>query len=169
MRYHAVILVTLILLIAGRAAAEPATDSHTRGLTRPSRDLIDEGRTRSSIVRSLIEALDAADVVVYVSVEPMDLPGSAHLAFLTCGADTRYLLVRINTMANRTYQVAMLGHELQHALEVAAAKDVRDFDTFVALYQRIGWRTEAGGFETERARQTGWLVQRELTGLSATR
>ena len=54
---------------------------------------------------------------------------------------------------------------LEHALEVAAAPDVRDQRGLTALYQRIG---EPGGrihsYDTRAAQNTGRRVKRELLG-----
>jgi hypothetical protein len=151
---------TAILSGDGAAAWAP----HVRGLSAPGRELLTDASARSAVVRSLIEALDATNVIVYVTVEP--LPGhrtSGYLSFLGAGGGSRYLLVRIDWLAPPRDLVVMLGHELQHALEVAAAPDVQDVLTFTALYRHIGWQSGPGRWETDLARQTGERVLRELS------
>jgi hypothetical protein len=59
--------------------------------------------------------------------------------------------------------IALIGHELQHAAEVAAAPDVKDQAGLASLYKRIG---EPGGlahsFDTRAAQNTGQRVRLEL-------
>ena len=61
-------------------------------------------------------------------------------------------------------RVALLGHELYHALEIAQEPGVRDTQTLRALYRRIGHEYGRGQFETEPARTAGRRVQAELSG-----
>jgi predicted DNA-binding transcriptional regulator YafY len=57
----------------------------------------------------------------------------------------------------------VLGHELQHAMEIAAAPDVRDTVTLRALYLRIGYeRTNGGYYETDAALEVGRQVSAEV-------
>ena len=44
--------------------------------------------------------------------------------------------------------VALLGHELQHAAEVADAPDVQTVGQFAALYRRIGVPSGAGRYDS---------------------
>ncbi len=52
-------------------------------------------------------------------------------------------------------QVAWLAHELQHALEVAAATEVRDVEGLRRLFARIGTDLGNGQFETDAAVAVG--------------
>jgi hypothetical protein len=66
-------------------------------------------------------------------------------------------------------QLIALGHELQHAVEIADAAQVVDAPTLAAHYSRIGAQTNAGSpvltFETDAARKTSMQVRRELVGV----
>ena len=59
--------------------------------------------------------------------------------------------------------ISTIGHELQHALEVAAATDVKDQRGLERLYQQIG---QAGldkrSYDTEAAQVTGRRIRAEL-------
>jgi hypothetical protein len=95
---------------------------------------------------------------------------AAHLAFAAAAAGTRYLHITLDTWrAGGWDAVPLLGHELQHALEVAAAPEVKDIWTFERLYFRIGWRSGTGAYETELARTTGRRIQEELQMAQAAR
>lgn len=59
--------------------------------------------------------------------------------------------------------ISLIGHELQHAAEVAAASEVVDDATLTALYRRIG-DPSSHGWDTIAARAMGSVVADELAG-----
>ncbi|MCX6552383.1 MAG: hypothetical protein NTY02_15500, partial [Acidobacteria bacterium] len=139
--------------------------THTRALTDAAVELLTDAAGRSAIVRAQLEELERADVVVYL-VDSMNDSGDgirATLEFVSCAAGTRYLLVRLDRWwLGPNQRVAMLAHELQHALEIAAAPDVTDTSRMVRLYRRIGWEAAAGRFESDGARSVGNRVGQQL-------
>jgi hypothetical protein len=59
--------------------------------------------------------------------------------------------------------IAMIGHELQHAVEIAAEPTVRSKRDLQNYYKRIGVASRAGDtWDTEAARHTGRRVAREV-------
>ena len=62
-------------------------------------------------------------------------------------------------------QIATLGHELQHAVEVAEEGAIVDQRSLQALYGRIGFATEdrRRQFESHAAREAGDQVRRDLS------
>ena len=71
--------------------------------------------------------------------------------------------VRIRIPGARFNLISALGHELQHALEIAAAPDVRDTVTLRTHYLRIGYeRMGRGYYETDAALEAGRRVSAEL-------
>jgi hypothetical protein len=67
-------------------------------------------------------------------------------------------------------RIAILAHELQHAVEVADAPSTTDQVGMVRLYQRIGPRNagdQAHCFDSAAAIATGQLIQREARARSA--
>lgn len=152
-------------LTGGVAAARELRPHHLRGLNAEGRDLIASAAARSAIVRNQVDTLEATDVVVYVTIEP--LPGfrrSGYLSFLSHAHGIRYLAVRLDSSTSSRESIAMLAHELQHALEVAASPEVSDGRTLARLYDRIGWRAGTGSWETDMARSVGERVRLELAG-----
>jgi hypothetical protein len=135
---------------------------------RPTQDigrrLIEDGISQSPTFRRLVRQLSQTDVIVYVEVRH-DLPWSVggSLRFVTHSPVARYLRITINGQNSRAMMVALLGHELQHALEVAEAPAVRSAGDLRALYMRIGVRMRRDAYDSEAAQVAGWHVRAELT------
>ena len=162
-------LLTALVVHAALAgtAPPPPTSTHTRALTRLSAELISAARTRVPTIRAQMDALDRTDVVVYVAHHLALSAGEppAHIVFISQAAGTRYLKVTINSWkVSQADRIQMLGHELQHALEIAAAPDVQDARSLTRLYRRIGYQVRPRQFETRAARATTDLVRDQLSG-----
>jgi len=166
----ALIVILLTLSAAGAAFAdrdELPPWQHVRALSTGAVELIWESAARSRIVLDLLRDIEETGVVVYLTdVMPGAISGPvSHLVYLSNDGATRYLLVRIDRWRSTPYErIALLGHELQHALEVARAPEVRDAQGLAKLYRRIGWENQKDKFETAAAQDTGYRVRRELTG-----
>jgi hypothetical protein len=87
----------------------------------------------------------------------------------------RYLKIEASATNRRGDAIGWLGHELQHAIEVAAAGDVTNEAGLERLYRRIGHPQvhQASRFETDAAVRAGQQVlaevrasRRALTGSS---
>ena len=165
---------TRVLVLLTLSAAHPATagaattpSTHTRPLTPSAAALLADATTRSSIVRTLLQDLERTDVVVYLSDSMVGWAGEprAYLSFMSSTASTRYLVVRIDRWRLAPFErIAWLGHELQHAMEVAAAPDVKNASGLTHLYRRIGWEDTKGRFESDAARAIGHRVRNQLFG-----
>ena len=59
-------------------------------------------------------------------------------------------------------RVAIVGHELRHALEVLELSSARSEAEVEALYDHLGWRTSAHTVETQEALDAGTAISREL-------
>lgn len=159
---------SLMIGLARATHAAPAALprwTHTLPLNADAINLLTDAAERSPLVTSLIEELERTDVVVYLTeLSPGKPPGpSSYLVFLSEDATTRYLLIRIDKWKLSPFErICLLGHELQHALEVAAAPDVRDATGLASLYRRIGWESGENRFETTAAKSMGFQVKAEL-------
>jgi hypothetical protein len=127
--------------------------------------LLAEGYAKSRTFRSLVVRLNESDVVVYV--EAQRTPRSGLRGYLmsdvVVGGGKRYLRVRLYPFGNANTLIARLGHELQHAVEVAEAPAVRDEETFSQHFVRIGGvNCGATCYETVAAGQTERAVAEEL-------
>lgn len=78
----------------------------------------------------------------------------------------RYVRILIRYGCRRDLSVALLAHELQHALEIAGAAEIVDAESMAAFYRRTGMRTCPDAafecYETENARKIGEIVLVEL-------
>ena len=152
----------------GAGGGEPGfAATHVRCLSRDARGLLDLARSRSPLIRSLVERLEQSDVVVYLQLPGDSNPQAtaSYLTFVAFAAGTRYVLVQIDPWRTIPLdRLALLGHELYHALEIAEEPGVRDAPTLCALYRRIGHECGRGQFETEPARVAGRRVQAEVSG-----
>jgi len=74
----------------------------------------------------------------------------------------RYVRIQIALRGAPDDAIAILGHELQHAIEVAQEVSVNGQDELAALYRRIGTRSGDKVYDTVAAQEVGRLVRREL-------
>lgn len=164
-----IFIVPLLGLLAahGASGGSPPVWDHTRPLTRITAALLEQAGDRVPLVRSMLEALERSDVVVYISHDLSDSLSAppAHIRFVSHVGGIRYLSVHINCWRIRERdRIARLGHELHHALEIAADPEVRDEASLVRLYQRIGFPVRSRQFDTRGARATEGRVRRQLSG-----
>jgi hypothetical protein len=143
-----------------------APDRRVRVTDARLHSLMVEGMSRSSTFASLVTAINRTDVIVYIE-KVMVLPKGTlgRLSMMPLKGDFRYLRIQIRADLSRRDAIALIGHELQHAMEIAAATEVRDSSSMIRLYERIG-HASAGehAYDTEAAQDTGRIVRRELAG-----
>jgi hypothetical protein len=157
------------------AAAQGIRDASELPRIRIHRDgrlekIISEAISASPTFRQVVNRLNRSDVVVYIRCQ-MDVsnrePG--YLKFVGSAAGYRYLQAYIRYNTSRHHQIALIGHELFHAVEVADAPSVIDVPSFEREYARIGFvsRTvRVGGgiaYDTHAAIDAGEQILRELT------
>ena len=157
----------LVFLTSFIAGTDPRDGSHVRTLDKGLRTVIDEGLARSNSFRGLIARLDGSDVIVYVEREcPMSSRLFGRLTLLGTGGDRRYVNVRISCMLTVTQQIAALGHELRHAVEIADAPSVVDNASLAAEYRRVGFASRVlrrgDGYESRAAIDAAHQVWAEL-------
>ena len=102
-------------------------------------------------MRTLIDTLEASDLIVQVESQPVLATLRARLRFMSAVQGCRYLRVSVKVPGLREHLLPALAHELQHAVEIAQALDVRDEQTVQDLLSRIGWQWKHTVFETEAA------------------
>ncbi len=84
------------------------------------------------------------------------------MRFVTRSATDRFLRIQLNADYNNHTLVALLGHELQHVVEVADHAEVQSPDDLREFYRRTGVRTGPDSFDSEEARHAGYLVRDEI-------
>jgi hypothetical protein len=123
----------------------------------------DRGLACCPTIRGLVRNVEASDLVVYVETGFVQQPALAHTVLMGAVTNARYVRVTLNRMMSPEQLIELLGHELQHAVEIAHAPDVRNHDAMIALYKRIGFhRSGPHQFETALARQIAARVRAEI-------
>lgn len=140
-----------------------APTRHVRGLGTVAVGTLERGARRSYTFARLLDTIEDSDVIVFVEATP-DLPPSLTGRMLFAGSahGQRYVRIQIGPGSEED-MIAILGHELQHAIEVAEAPEVHDEDALMALYRRIGHTNgDRARFDTVAARDVGRIVRGEL-------
>ena len=130
------------LTVAPAAAERNPRDRHLRSTEPELAGLIADGVRASPTLQRLVERVEASDLIV-----------------------RRYLRISLDRRYAGTQRLAVLGHELQHAVEIADAPSVADNEGVAALYQSIGFRSDNGRhdcYDSRLAIETGRQVQREI-------
>lgn len=171
---NTLIAVCLMLSTLDAAAALPdpvptaspwSAWARTRPLSAGAITLLKDAVLHSAILEDLLEQIERTDLVVYL-IDSM--PGAftgpkSSMVFLSGDTSNRYLLIRLDQMRlPRAERIAALAHELHHALEVAAAPEVKGPSDMAGLYRRIGWETSRGRFESRGAQAIALQVSRQL-------
>ena len=143
-----------------------APDRHVRGADKAMAAAIAAGMRRSGTFAHLVLALNKSDVIVYIEsgrALPTSIVGRLLLAAGPEGI--RYLRIQVSGHPTSNDMIALVGHELRHALEVAESPEVRDEASLIALYERIGHpSTGTHQYDTAAAQDTGRQVKAELKG-----
>lgn len=148
--------------------AVPPDESRLRPVSAFEAAVFREGLCMSPTLRALADRLNASDLTVYVSVKPLpDRRLAGGLRFLTATPTDRVLLIEIAFGLDRYARIAMLGHELQHAVEVAETVQIRDKEGFRRFYASHGFVSAIeGAYETGPARQAEIAIRKELARTS---
>ncbi len=124
------------------------------------------GFHRSPTFASLLLALNKSDVIVYIeSIMTLPKETMGRITIVPLGGKERYLRVQIRADLPRRDAIALIGHEMRHALEIAEVPDARDANGLIKLYERIGH--SSGGehsYDTAAARDIGRKILSELAG-----
>ena len=155
----------------GEASAQ-ATEfpiRRVRSMERTIRAALQEGYRRSPTFQQVLVRLDESTVVVYVVsgfCEVTRLDGCL-LGHVTNAGNSRYLRIVVNPHTPTIELIGRIGHELQHALEVAGAPEVVDAASMKALFRRIASTTCRGVlvdcYETRAAVEVEERVLAELS------
>src|SRR4029077_10992841 len=107
---------------------------HVRTMNSHVQQLLREGFLRSPTFARLIERLEGSDVIVYIEVPP-ELPAGleGRMIMMPRAHDYRYVRIQIGAGGSAETTIALIGHELQHAAEIAAAPDVSNMADFLAF------------------------------------
>jgi hypothetical protein len=163
------VLFPVLTLLASPAAAQFGRVPRVRSSSSYLRLVLDSGTRRSPTFRAIVERLEESDLIV--EVECGRFSGSTlvgRTVLLSAQREFRYALVEVSCPATSGPTLAVLGHELRHALEIASARWVVDDETLALLYAQIGYPNRGpqtatpDQFETADALDAGERVHHEL-------
>ena len=124
--------------------------------------LLAEGLARSTTFSRLVEALERSDLFVYLDTGSLSVPSQLQFAVATSAG--RYVRITLNDGPQlEDHLVAWLGHELQHAVEVAGAPTVRTPATLKRFYASFAHRMSDEAWCTPGAQRVTGLVLAELS------
>lgn len=164
-------LIVFLLASARPASADPVNvfPASVRPLQGWIADVVTGARPLSPTLDHLLVKVGTLPLIVYV--DDLSSPAADYdgrLSFIGAAHGTRFLRIELRHLPDAA-AAAVLAHELQHVLEVAAA-DVTSRQAFESLYRRIGVATTGSGgrrYDTAAAVASGVAAMREL--VSATR
>ena len=160
---------TLVVLLA------LSTQSHAQPMAQSvPRIRVESGRLRTELahvidrsptLRGIVGQIEQSDVIVHVTCEHfVSVTLEGRTVWGSAGPDVRYVRVQIDCMLPDQRLVTILGHELQHVAEIAAAPDVVDTRSFTRLFKTIGFSCRVRWpeqFETAQALAAGERVRQE--------
>jgi hypothetical protein len=172
-----VVVVVFFLLLSFPLALE-ASDHRTltpriRPADSETRELVRIGRELSPSLARLLSRVEASDVVVYLKCAWLSSRVDGQLTFLSSVAGLRYVLVEIACDRGEIRRLATLGHELQHAIEIAHAPAIVDEASLGRAYAEFGVQRDRTSTSTRQAFDTpaavamGEQVWKEITGTAA--
>lgn len=162
-------VILLAMLFAAPAAGAGADDvPRLRTADRRLRALVEEAVARSPSLRALVGRLQRSDVVVYLRCEALSPRLDGRLTFVSAVGGFRYVLVHLAAERSPLRKMAALGHELQHAVEIAERPEIVDHASLARAYASFGFERRAEryavtAFDTVAAVAAGEQVRREIT------
>lgn len=145
------------------------TTARVRSTDATILNLLNEGNDRSATFRTLTDKIARTDGIVYIEFGYCSFGhlNGCLLPFIAASHCDRYLRILVTPDKSRRSHdqlVAVVAHEMRHALEVLEQKEVVDVPTMEAMYRKIGTPLTGGmtGYETSAARAAGDAVLSEL-------
>ena len=141
--------------------------SHVRTLSEHARQTLADGMTRSVTVARLVGELNASDVIVLIDTRLDPAIPTAETILLAAPGSVRYVHVILNPAMTRDDRVEYLGHELQHAVEIAGDARAVDSASVRRRFAEIGRELSGStrrekAFETDGAQRVSLAIRREL-------
>ena len=94
------------------------------------------GASESQTFRELLNRLGESDLIVHVQVvDHLGVAGQTY--FVTSTPSVRYVRIEVVPARNAREMVALIGHELQHAVEIAETPRVRDRQSLAGFYRMM--------------------------------
>ena len=147
-----------------RGVMSEAVAHHVRTTDQRVEAWLRTGAADSQTFRNLLTILGESDVIVHVqTVDRLSTAGQTY--FVTSTATVRYLRIEVVVGGNANEMIALIGHELQHAVEIALEPRIRDRQALSQFYRSLsGNSTAKTEYDSVAARVTEDRVRREMAG-----
>lgn len=156
----------MIMVLSLMVTVQSSPDRHVRATEPKVLALIEAGLSHSATFRRLVDILNESDVIVYVERKRERQALGGYLAHnIVTRGEYRYLRIGVETQGAERRLVSLLGHELQHAVEVAQSPDVRDAESLERMFSRLALKFGCGGTtcsETQAAKDIEHIVSEEF-------
>lgn len=161
----------LLLMVFSLPPTIAADETRLRPLDPWASESFERVVDRSALARELASRIASSDLVVYietVTVMPMGVGGTTR--FMASAGGFRYVRISLLRDLQPNERAAILGHELQHACELAES-NASDPQAVRRLYEALGRRVSQRVelFETRAALEAGHRVWVELRSRSTPR
>jgi hypothetical protein len=157
------LMLTELVVVGSPALAAPQVASdRVRGSDAAIATLINHASERSNTFRGLVNTINASDGMVYVEPGACEHGMQACLVNVTMAGPTRIVWVKLHTQGDECDLMGLIGHELQHTIEVLGNRQVTSSG---ALYFFLSQEADAGispAFETDAAKRIGETVRTEV-------
>ena len=170
----AVALLACALAVAAGSESSPsvtpedAIGYRVRAIDARSQAWIRAGASGSATFRSLLARLSKSDLIVYVvTVDRISGGAAGQLFFVTATPRARYVRIEVAADRNLKDMVALVGHELQHAVEIADAPRVRSPQSMALLYLGMPENSFRSQYDSVAARVTESRIRNEFAGYRA--
>jgi len=145
-----------------RGVMSEAVAHHVRTTDPRVQSWLDLGAAESPTFRDLLARLGESDLIVHVQVvDHLKVEGQTY--FVAAAGGVRYVRIELLAMRDPREMVALIGHELQHAVEIAGAPRVRDRQSLAQFYRMMSANpTSTDGYDSADARVMEDRVRREI-------
>jgi len=169
---HVLLSLLFLLALSSALTAQAFEDdprNHIRTTDRRLIRLLHDGMRASDTFRRMVYRLRRSDVIVYLECGgSADRSVDGRLTFVSAAGGVRYVHIRVARLESADVQIALIGHELRHAVEIADAPGVIDGDSLAREYERIGFlnahQIAGTSYDSAAAVEAGYRVLRDLTG-----
>ena len=166
-RWLPILSLTLVWLFASPTLCVGADLPSLRTTDPLLLELLASGRDRSPTFRHLLARLEQSNLIVHLKRASGRWTKSPRgfTRFVASTGGYRFVQVTIANAATASDElVALVGHELQHLIEVAEAPAVVDQETYHDLYRAIGYPSCRQGrcYDTREAVNVGQRILAEV-------
>jgi hypothetical protein len=161
---HLLLALAVTALIARPATATPAqvAGEHVRVSNEAIVSLVAQASERSNTFRGLVNTINTSDGIVYIEPGRCEHGMKACFVDITMAGPTRILWVMVQTHGKDCDLMGLIGHELQHAVEVLGDPQVTSSRAMYFFYSQHADAGTSPAFETIAAKRTGEAVTAEV-------